>query len=83
LQQRDTLLDGTCLYHLGSTNIPVLLLHSSAKMEFFRAYGWETAAFHSFTSAGQRLKRMPPSTRPSEEMTMLEQSGIALLKRAA
>ena len=49
--------------------------------EFFRAYGWETAAFHSFVSAGQRLKRTPPSTWPSEVMVGLEQSGIALLKR--
>ena len=50
-------------------------------VEFYHAYGWETAAFHSFTSAGQRLKRMPPTTWPSEVIAALDQSGVALLNR--
>jgi len=49
--------------------------------EFFRAFGWETAAFHSFISEGQRLGRMPPLTWPSKATSGLEQSGIAILRR--
>ena len=52
------------------------------EIEFYQAHGWETAAFHSFASAGQRLKRMPPSDCPVEVTAALEQSGVALLKRA-